>query len=214
MEKVRFINSSELDYVRYIFDRNPWLVGEKLSTDEIENLISSWVSQLDSGALKVNILFGEHDEPLAMYTGTITKNSNQWTVGYTKIANRTSHFNKSAKIMAPALDHMLEYTQSRGLFRFNMIAPEKHHNIRNAIMLKYSKHLHKYIWFDEYVIPKGEFTPLELMYGTNRRPCLWSDVVLRSFNLKQEHRIEYFKKFQYQDYKGSITSSRDPKPNL
>jgi hypothetical protein len=214
MEKVRFINSSELDYVRYIFDRNPWLVGEKLSTEEIENLISEWASQIDRGSLKVNILFGENDEPLAMYTGTIIKNSNQWTVGYTKIANRTSHFSKSAKIMAPALDHMLEYTQSRGLFKFNMIAPEKHHNIRNAIMLKHSKHLHKYIWFDEYVIPKGGFTPLELIYGTNRRPCVWSDVVLRSFNLKQEYRIEYFKQFQYQDYKGSVTSSKGPRPNL
>jgi len=214
MEKVRFINSSELDYVRYIFDRNPYLVGEKLSTEDTELLITSWVSQIDSGFLKVNVLFGEQDEPLAMYTGSLFRHLKFWTVGYTKIAIRTNHFAKSARIMAPALDHMLEYTQSQGLFRFHMLAPEKHHNIRNDIMIKYSNHLKNYNWYDELIIPRGELSVVEKKYGTNRRPCNWSDILLRSFILKQECRVDYFRQFQYPDYKGSITSSRAPKPNL
>lgn len=213
MNNVRFITSQELDYVRYIFDRNPWLVGEKLSTEEIKNLINSWAPLIDQDTLKVNVLFDENNVPLAMYTGNISKELKYWAVGYTKIAERTNHFGKSAKIMAPALDHMLEWTESQGLFRFHMIAPEKHHNIRNRIMLKHSEFLNRYIWFDEAVIPRGQLTSLEQRYGSIRRPCNWSDVVLRSFMLKQEHRAEYFKKLNFQDYKGSVTSSKDPTPN-
>ena len=214
MNTIRFINSNELEYVRDIFNKNPWMVGEKLDLDEIDSLIKSWAPQIDTGFLKVNVLFGEQDEPLAMYTGSLFRDLKYWAVGYTKIANRTSHFAKSARIMAPALDHMLEYTQSQGLFRFHMMAPEKHHNIRNAIMIKYSNYLKNYNWYDEAVIPRGELSSLEKKFGTNRRPCNWSDIVLRSFILKQEFRVDYFRQFQYQDYKGSVTSSRGPKPNL
>lgn len=208
MNNVRFITSQELDYVRYIFDRNPWLVGEKLSPEEIDNLINSWAPLIDQDTLKVNVLFDENSVPLAMYTGNISRELKYWAVGYTKIAERTNHFGKSAKIMAPALDHMLEWTESQGLFRFHMIAPEKHHNIRNRIMIKHSQHLQKYIWFDEAVIPRGQLTSLEKRYGSIRRPVAWSDVVLRSFMLKQEFRAEYFSKLGFQDYVGSITSSK------
>jgi len=108
--------------------------------------------------------------------------------------------------------HFAQTLEAEGYYKFWMGAPEQHHNIRNAVMVKQSNLLHRYDWVDELVIPKGERCDVEI-FEQNRRTCNWTDILVRMFVLKQEYRIEHMRKQGHINYTGALTSSKVPKPS-
>lgn len=146
------------------------------------------------------------DTPVAMYIGYKFPTLKGWIVGLTKVAGKYNHFNKSAPVMAPALDLLISEMEKEGYYKWWMIAPEQHHNIRNVIMKKHSKLLPNYQWFDEEVIPRGEDSPTKI-FNAFRGPGTaidWTDLTVRLFVLNQANRVEYLRQGRTNDYKGSI----------
>lgn len=188
MSTIRFIDSSELDIVRDLFSIDNRLIGEPVDGEFFERMLTNWKHQLDTGLFKVNVLFSDDGEPLAMYSGKMFPKVRGWWVGATKVKHTANHFNQSARIMSPALTYMLNYMESQGYYKFWMGAPVQHHNIRNQVMKKFCPRLCDYEWFDEYIIPQNERCEIDI-WEQNRRTCSWSDITIRMFVLKQDCRV-------------------------
>ena len=159
MTTVRFINSDEIRHIYTMFSIDKSLVGETLTSQEINTIAQGYREAMDLGYMKITMVFDENESPVAMYT--------------------------------------------EGYYKFWMGAPEVHHNIRNRVMIKHSKLAHRYQWFDEYIIPKGQKTDIKI-YEFNRRICNWSDILVRMFVLKQEYRVELLRKLNSKDYHGTL----------
>jgi len=188
MHTVKFISSSELELAKELFSLDSRLIGEPMELDEIDQMLSSWKILLDDNKMRISMIFSETNEPLGMYTGVLFPEIRGWWVGATKVKYTTNHFAKSARLILPAGEALLDELESLGYYKFWMAAPEIHHNIRNTIMKKYSERLNRYEWFDEYIIPQGSRTPDIPIFNVNRKTCTWSDVLVRMFVLKQEFR--------------------------
>lgn len=188
MNTVRFILSPEMDFVRELFSIDSRLVGEEMSTEELETMIESWKLLMDANKMRISMLFSETNEPLGMYTAVLFSEVRGWWVHATKVKYTRNHFATSAKLLVPAGEFLLDELEGLGYYKFWMAAPEMHHTIRNTVMKKYSERLNRYEWFDEYIIPQGCRTPEIPMFDVNRKTCTWSDVLVRMFVLKQEFR--------------------------
>jgi hypothetical protein len=138
-----------------------------------------------------------------MYVGVIMPRIGGWYIVLTKVLESTNHFSKTAPMMVPALELLIFKMESMGYFKFWMSAPEKHHNIRNKIIKKHSVAANRYVWFDEVIAPKGQLTGIAA-FDIYRGICDWSDVVVRMFVLKQQHRVEILRTQLHPDYKGTV----------
>jgi hypothetical protein len=203
MNTTRFITENDAHHIKTLYSINTEQVGNVLTTEEVDILIQKLVGYLSRGGVLISMVFDENENPVAMYCGFPFPTINGWFVGLTKNISPESHFNKSAKYMAPGLDLMIEEMEKRGYYKFWMTAPEKHHNIRNMIMKKHSNLLKRYTWFDELVIPKGLRSDVQA-WEIYRKLCMWSDVTVRMFVLDQTHRVEILRSQGHQDYKGTI----------
>ncbi len=140
MRETRFITADEIDYVRTIFKLNPNAVGMVQSEEMQNNYLSRVAEGMKAGLTHAAVTF-ENGEPIVVYIGIEFPSIAGWHVGLTKITEKYNHYNKSAPIMADALDLLLEKMESKGYYKFWMSAPESHHNIRNKIMRRHSKYL-------------------------------------------------------------------------
>ena len=108
MTTVRFINSDEIRHIYTMFSIDKSLVGETLTSQEINTIAQGYREAMDLGYMKITMVFDENESPVAMYTARLLPMATGWWVGATKIKEPTNHFNKTAKIMSPGLDLMLE----------------------------------------------------------------------------------------------------------
>jgi hypothetical protein len=201
---VRFIEPDEVnDLVREMFSIDRTLIREPITEGHLEYMIKYWTQYMKEGIFKISMVFDENNSPIGMYTGRLLPGLGGWCVGSTKIKNPQVNYYVSARIMAPALELMLSYMEGIGYYKFWMTAPEKHHNIRNKVIRKVCPMMERYGWVDEAIIPKNEKSEAEL-YEMHRRICTWSDVVVRQFYLKQEHRIQLLRKLNSKDYRGTL----------
>lgn len=202
MRTTRFITADEIEHVRTIFRLNPNAVGMVMSEESQDRYLAKVAEGIKLDTAHAAVTF-EDGEPIVVYIGIEFPNIAGWHVGLTKITEKYNHYNKSAPIMAEALDLLLEKMESRGYFKFWMTAPESHHNIRNRVMCRHSKYLSKYKWFDETVIPTGGKSGV-LAFDSVRGVIDWTDVVVRLFILDQPHRVEKLRQRGYKDYEGTI----------
>lgn len=201
----RFITPQELDYIRILFSKDKRSVGVELSDEKIEEKIKLLKDRMEKGIAHITMCFDESNNPVCMYVGFELPRISGWYIGLTKVIESTNHFSKTAQIMAPALELLIKKMESKGYFKFWMTAPEKHHNIRNKIIRKHSDTADRYIWFDETVIESGHPANIAA-FDAFRDVCHWSDVVVRMFVLKQEHRIDILKQKNLPDYKGTLNN--------
>lgn len=214
MNTVRFITSDEVENIRFLYSIDRRSVGIEFTDDKITRIVEGSRRLIDEGRCHVPMIFDENNTPIGMYLGYEIQPAGAWYVGLTKILQPTNHFSKTAKILAPALNLLLEKMESRNLFKFWMSAPENWHNIRNKIMRRHSHMLDRYNWYDEFVIPRGKYSGVRA-YDWYTSPCDWSDIVVRMFVLKQEHRVALLRNNQdLQDYQGTIFNSLDNSYNM
>lgn len=202
MRETRFISADEIDFIKKIFKLNPNAVGMVQTEEMQERYLSKVAEGIRAGLTHAAVTF-EDGEPIVVYIGIEFPKISGWHVGLTKITEKYNHYNKSAPIMADALDLLLEKMHSKGYYKFWMTAPESHHNIRNKIMRKHSKYLSQYLWFDEVVIPANGVSGISA-FDSVRGIVDWTDVVVRMFVLDQKHRVEFLRTKGYTDYKGTI----------
>jgi hypothetical protein len=202
MRETRFITADEIDYVRTIFRLNPNAVGIIQTEQMQERYLTRLAERLAIDEAHAAVTF-EDGEPIVVYVGFKFSKIGGWHVGLTKITEKYNHYNKSAPIMAEALDLLIEKMESHGYYKFWMTAPESHHNIRNKIMRKHSKYLDRYVWYDETVIPANGKSGID-SFDAVRTTVDWTDVVVRMFVLDQKHRVDLLRRKGFNDYKGTI----------
>jgi hypothetical protein len=201
---VRFIEAGEVnDLIREMFSIDRTLIREIVSDETLTYIIENWIKLVETEQFKISMVFDNNDSPIAMYTGRMMQVNGGWLVGATKIKIPQANYYISARLMTPALELMLSYMESHGYYKFWMTAPEMHHNIRNKVIRKVCPMMTRYQWVDEQIILKNQTSNIAL-FNLNRRICTWSDVVVRQFYLKQEHRVELLRKLNSKDYRGTL----------
>lgn len=203
MNTIRFIKADELYHIRTLFSIDRRSVGVELSEADVDAMIQRLTLRMAEGTVHIPIVFDDAGTPLGMYVGFEVPKIGGWWVGLTKVLEPANHFNQNAPVIAPALNSLISLMEEKGYYKFWMAAPEKHHNIRNRIMRRHSNMLDRYDWFDEDVIPRGQLSNVEA-FNMHRAMCNWSDITVRMFVLRQQHRIEIFKQQGHQDYNGTL----------
>jgi hypothetical protein len=206
MNTARFITADELHHIKTLFSKDNRSVRVEISDDQLDKKIDVLRDRMQKGIAHISMVFDEDENPLCMYVGFELPRIGGWYIGLTKVLESTNHFSNTAPMMVPALELLISTMESKGYFKFWMTAPEKHHNIRNKVIKKHSVAANRYIWFDEVVAPKGEASGVEA-FDIFRDICNWSDVVVRMFVLKQQHRVEILRSQQHPDYKGTVIDS-------
>lgn len=201
---IRFIESDELQYLKYMFDIDPALLGIKLTRDEINCLLSRFEHGMTiTKTNRIAMMFDEDRNPVAMYSCIEFPAVASWAIKLTKVLNVATHYNISAKMSAPLLDFLINAMEQKGYYKFWMTATEQHQNNRNKVMCKFSKALPRYTWYDEQIISKGT-TSLTSAFDAGRPINYQSDALVRLFMLKQKYRVEILKEQKCKDYNGTI----------
>jgi hypothetical protein len=195
----RFIDSNELHLIKKLFSKNKLIAEKELSDTEIDLKISQIKDRIDSGLLKISIIFNENQEPYAMRSGFYIKKAGAWYLSATKLIQPENHYNITARNLAPGLDLLINHMESLGYYKFWNAGPERQQDIRTKIMCKYSKMLGCYDWYNECLIPKGKRSDIDA-YEVFRNVSNSSDVMIRLFVLKQEEREKLIRE-QYETIK-------------
>jgi hypothetical protein len=209
MNTARFITPEEVHpIVTELFSVDKTITRQLKTEEELDTLKNQWMNLMIEGEMKISVVFDESGSPIAMYTARLIPRIAGWWVGATKIKNPSTNFHTSAKIMVPGLELMIDEMEKLGYYKWWMVAPENHHNIRNNVMKKYSPALNRYEWFDEAIIPAGARSDTPL-FEMHRLVVHWTDVLVRMFVLKQEHRYTMVKDF----HQKSINANTGPTPS-
>lgn len=185
--ETRLLTLSDMDHVRTMFKMNPTVEKKVLSPDEIEQFIDHLITGITLDSTYVVMSF-ESGVPLTMYVTYIHKEIGTCYIGLTKISKPSVNFMTTAKLMAPAFDFHTNLMEQKGYYKIWMTASERNHNIRNAIMRKYSSKISHYDWYDEVVVPPGKMSGHHC-FDTSRFSLNYdTSLVVRVFILKQEYR--------------------------
>ena len=204
MNQVKILKSEEIaDAVRFVFTKNPKNVRMELSNERITELADSYKKNTENNTGCVSAVIKD-GEIYGFYAAIEYPDVGAWRVAGTAVSEYTNHYARSAEILAPALDALIQRMEDKMYFKWWMIAPEQHHNIRNKIMKRYSKMLGRYTWYDELVIPPNTTNTAIPAFDNYREIIDWSSTVSRMFVLEQAHRVELLRKLNHPDYTGTI----------
>lgn len=203
--ETRIIKSTELEFVRTMFENDPYIGSVKLTQDKINQLIEHLRTGIDNGLTLVTMSFVD-GIPEVFYVGYEYPRLQGWYIGLTKIRESSAHFKTSAKVMAPTLDLLIATMQDKGYYKFWMTAEERHHNIRNRYIKKFSNYASDYEWFDELVTPKGQRSTVSSFEANRLTVNDSSSVLVRMFVLKQHKRVEFLLQKNSSDYTGTLSS--------
>lgn len=204
MKQVKLLNEDEIvGAVQHVFTKNPKNVRMELSQERILALGESYRDRVKNNTGCVSAVI-ESEEVLGLYAAIEYPEVGAWRVAGTAVAEYTNHYARSAELLAPALDALIGHMEDKMYFKWWMIAPEQHHNIRNKIMRRYSQMLGRYTWYDELVIPPNTLNTGIPAFDNFREVIDWSSAVSRMFVLQQEHRVELLRKLNPPDYVGTI----------
>lgn len=181
-----------MDILRSMFDFNHNHSGIKLSQDEITEWCKAAMFGIKEGTKQVAVNFDSLGEPLAMVLSHEKYNINGWMHGLSIIRRPTNHYNKSASILAPALDLMMNFMESKGYYKYWAISSKAKLDIRYKIMCNYSSTLHRYDSYDEMIIPAGQLSGVK-MWDIHRRINHTMDMAVRLYVLRQEYRLPLLK---------------------
>lgn len=180
-----------MDILKSMYDFNNNINGIKLSVDEISAWCDAIMRGVKEGTKQVAVNFDNLGEPLAMIVGHEKPNVNGWILGLVKVSRPTNHYNKSALIIAPALDLVINFMESKGYYKYWAINPKDKVDIRFKIMRKHSV-LHRYDAYDEMIIPAGKSSGVKI-WDSNRKIHPTEDMTVKLFALRQEFRLPLLK---------------------
>lgn len=203
MNTTRFITPDEIDYLRITYAVGRKNVGVVITEEEQEKIITTMKQKMIEGGMHVAVVFDSDSKPIASYQAFEVPKLLAWRWNGISSVGTYNHYNKSAPILAPALDLIVNLMESKGYYKFWAINSEVNLNIRFKIMCKHSTTLYRYNCYDELIIPKGKTSGIPL-FDAYRFPVDSSNMVVRLFSLAQEHRVELFRKYGYEDYKGTL----------
>ena len=203
MNTTRFITSDEIDYLRVTYAVGRSSLGTVITEDSQEKFLSTTKQKMIEGLMHVAVVFDDDSKPIASYQAFEVPQLLAWRWNGLSSVAKHNHYNKTAPILAPALDMIVSLMESKGYFKFWSLNKESAHNIRYKIMCKHSTLLNRYNCYDELIIPKGKTSGIPL-FDAYRNPIDHCDLLVRLFVLDQKHRVEQLRKHGYDDYKGTL----------
>ena len=203
MNTTRFITPDEIDYLRVTYAVGRKNVGSVITEEQQDQIVGDIKKKMIDGGMHVAMVFDAEQNPIASYQAFEVPNLLAWRWCGISSVGSYNHFNKSAPILAPALDLMMNLMESKGYYKFWAINTESNLNIRFKIMCKHSTMLYRYNCYDEMIIPKGKQSGI-LLFDAFRFTTDSANVVVRLFTLGQKYRAEIFRTQGYDDYKGTI----------
>lgn len=203
MNTSRFITPDEIDYLRVIYTVNKKTMGSIMDYERREMFLTGVKRKMLEGVMRVAVVFDENNNPIASNQGLEIPALLAWRWAGISTVTTENHFNKSAAILAPAFDMMINHMESKGYYKFWAINKEVNLNILYKILCKHSNFLHRYNVYDELIIPKGEKSGIPI-FDMLRNPVESYNVLVRLYTLNQNYRVELLKKFNYEDYTGII----------
>lgn len=201
---VRFLKAEEVILIRDLFVNDRSVFGTDLTDEQITRFIENVTKAVREDYNLVTGVFDPNNELIAMYVTRSLPGVGGWVAGLTKLKYSNVHFSATAKILAPALDLLISHYESLGYYKWWMSSPEQHHNIRNAIIRKYSSKIDRYSWCDDEFIPKGESSKFDI-FKNFTRPNANYDMVLRLFILRPDYRVAEMKA-KFPTYQGTVDS--------
>ncbi len=205
MLRTRFLKPNEVvEAVIRMYSNDRRNVRMFLDQERITELAESYYKKVSTDTGSICAIFDDSESMVAIYMVVEYPDIAGWRVAGTKVLESSNHYAKTAKLLAPGIDAVIKRMESKGFYKWWMIAPEQHHNIRNKIMCKYSTMLGRYEWYDDLVIPSNSINTGVKNFDDYREVIDWSDTVARMFVLKQKHRVEIFQSKNFKDYKGTI----------
>lgn len=203
MNTTRFITPDEIDYLRVTYAVGRSSLGTVITEDWQENFLSTTKKKMIEGLMHVAVVFDDDNKPIASYQAFEVPQILAWRWNGLSSVAKHLHYNKTAPILAPALDMIVSLMESKGYYKFWSLNKESAHNIRYKIMCKHSALLNRYHCYDELIIPKGQASGLPL-FDTSRTHTHPYNLLVRLFVLDQKHRVEQLRKHGYDDYKGTL----------
>jgi hypothetical protein len=203
MHAARFLSIDEVDLIGSLFESDPSFLRKELSSLEIDNRIKSIKEGVSAGSTKVSMTFDEDNKPYGVHVAYEIPRINGWLFGMTKVVTSSNHYYNTAKAMSSSINLLTSYMENKGYYKFWSHSSEQRHEQRTKIMCKFSDQLRRYEYYDEIVIPKGEICNVAL-FESFRASVDWTDILIRMFVLKQEHRLALINQKQYSDYIGKI----------
>jgi L-amino acid N-acyltransferase YncA len=205
MQKARFLKANEVvEIITYMYSIDTQNVKMTLTAQEISNLAQKYQQRVQDDTGAVCAVYDDENNIIGTYTAIEYPELAAWRIAGTKIIESTNHYAKTARLLSPGIDAMISYMEAKGYYKWWMISPESHHNVRNKIMCKYSTMLQRYDWYDDLVIPPNTEKTGVSGFDDYREIIDWSDTVARLFVLKQKHRIDIFKGKNFTNYKGTL----------
>ncbi len=203
MNTTRFITPDEIDYLRvtYAVGRNH--LGIEITEDFQEKFLSNTKQKMIEGLMHVAVVFDNDSKPIASYQAFEIPQILAWRWNGLSSVAKHNHYNKTAPIIAPALDMIMNLMESKGYYKFWSLNKESAHNVRYKIMCKHSTLLNRYNCYDELIIPKGKTSGIPF-FDSQVMPIQSYDLLVRLFVLDQKHRVEQLRKHGYDDYKGTL----------
>jgi hypothetical protein len=202
MNTTRFITPDEIDYLRVTYAVGRSSLGTVITEDSQEKFLSTTKQKMIEGLMHVAVVFDNDSKPIASYQAFEVPQLLAWRWnGLSSVANH-NHYNKTAPIIAPALDMIVNLMESKGYYKFWSLNKESAHNIRYKIMCRHSTLLSRYNCYDELIIPAGKPSGMPLFDAY--RPLAPYNLLVRLFSLDQTHRVEQLRKHGYEDYKGTL----------
>lgn len=203
MNTTRFITPDEIDYLRVTYAVGRTALGMVITEDVQEKFLSNTKQKMIEGLMHVAVVFDDDIKPIASYQAYEVPQLLAWRWNGLSSIAKHSHYNKTAPIIAPALDMIVNLMESKGYYKFWSLNKESAHNIRYKIMCKHSTLLSRYNCYDELIIPKGKTSGIPL-FDASRPAAPDCDLLVRLFVLDQKHRVEHLRKHGYPDYKGTL----------
>ena len=203
MSTTRFITPDEIDYLRVIYTIDKKNMGAIMSYERREMFLANLKEKMLEGRVHVAVVFDDNNNPIASNQGLEFQKVLAWRWAGISTVHSENHFNKSATLLVPAFDMMINLMESKGYYKFWAINKESNLNILYRILCKHSNLLHRYNVYDELIIPKGEKSGIPL-FDMLRRPSESYDVLVRLYSLDQKHRVALLQRSNYEDYTGSV----------
>lgn len=203
MNTTRFITPDEIDYLRVTYAVGRKSLGIEITEDVQEKILSVTKQKMIEGLMHVAVVFDNDNKPIASYQAYEVPQILAWRWNGLSSVAKHNHYNKTAPIIAPALDMIVSLMESKGYYKFWSLNKESAHNIRYKIMCRHSALLSRYNCYDELIIPKGQDSGIPL-FDAYRSPIDSCNLLVRLFVLDQKHRVEQLRKHGYDDYKGTL----------
>jgi|LauGreDrversion4_2_1035121.scaffolds.fasta_scaffold00348_14 hypothetical protein len=188
MPNTRLLKEDDMDLLRSMFDFNPISNGIRLTEAQIATWCDDTMAGIKDGLKQVAVNFDDTGNPIAMSAGVEKPLINGWIQNLTLVRHPALYAFHSAKIIAPAMELLLDHMESKRYYKFWDISKVQILGLAKSLISRHTDKFDRYDYFDEMIIPAGKLSGVRI-WDINRRIHPTMDMTVRLYVLRQEYRL-------------------------